>query len=104
VTHPQDPRQLDIVVAQLHCLLGDHLELVYDLGELAARRRQVRRGCTQTPSPMTSPSIDACAGSQSRGGRSHHKAGGQKPAAPPIFSGGRLGEVRISATRRRPSR
>jgi hypothetical protein len=29
---------------QLRRLLGDHLELVRNLGELAARRRQVRRG------------------------------------------------------------
>jgi hypothetical protein len=41
---------------------------------------------------------------ESRGGRSHRKAGRRTPVAPPIFSGGWLGGVRISATRRRPSR
>jgi hypothetical protein len=35
-------RQISVALAQLHRLLRDHLELVRDLGELAARRRQVR--------------------------------------------------------------
>jgi hypothetical protein len=34
------------------------------------------------------PATGASVGSRSRGDRSHHKAGGQTPGAPPTFSGG----------------
>jgi hypothetical protein len=37
-------RQLRICVAQPRLLLGDHLELVCDLGKLATCGRQVRHG------------------------------------------------------------
>jgi hypothetical protein len=40
-------RQLGVGVTKSRLLLGEHLELVGDLGELAARRRQVRRGHAQ---------------------------------------------------------
>jgi hypothetical protein len=40
-------RQLGVGIAKLHRLLGCHLELVGDLGELAACPRQVRRGHAQ---------------------------------------------------------
>jgi hypothetical protein len=67
---------------------------------------------TSTLSLMTSPAIDASAESQSRGGRSHHKAGGQKSAAPLIFSGVglagcgflQLGGARPAGRHKRPDR
>jgi hypothetical protein len=72
----------------------------------AARRRNplpaVRSA--STPSLTTAPAIDASVGSPSQGGRSRRKAVGRRPAAPPIFSRGRLGGVRISMTRGCPSR
>jgi hypothetical protein len=54
------PRQLGIVVAQLRRLLGDHLELVRNLGELAARRRQVRRGRAQITLQLRQPRPKCC--------------------------------------------
>jgi hypothetical protein len=43
---PKILQQLGVALAQMRRLLGDHLELVRDLKELAAGRRQVRRGRT----------------------------------------------------------
>jgi hypothetical protein len=70
--------------------------------------------CLQTPPPAAwwcrrkvhrlPPVFDTSARSPSQGGLSHRKVGGRKPAAPSIFSGGRLGKVRFSATRRFPTR
>jgi hypothetical protein len=72
-----------------------------------------RRGRRQTPppavrsasmpSPTTFPATGASARSLSRGGRSHRKARGRKPATPPTFSWGRrlagCGSLRLRCTR-----
>jgi hypothetical protein len=55
-----------------------------------------------SPSPTIFPATGASAGSQSRGGPSRRRVGGRTPVAPPTFSGDRLDEAQISATRERP--
>jgi hypothetical protein len=51
-------QQLGVVVPQLRCLLRDHLELVCDLGELAAGRRQACRGCAQVTLQLRHPRLE----------------------------------------------
>jgi hypothetical protein len=51
-------RQLGVALTQLRCLLGDHLELVRDLREQAAGRRQVRPGRTQVPLQLRHPRLE----------------------------------------------
>jgi hypothetical protein len=51
-------RQLGIVVPQLRRFLGDHLELVRNLGELAARGRQVRGGRAQITLQLRHPRLE----------------------------------------------
>jgi hypothetical protein len=75
--------------------------IAYTMGRRLAPPPAVRSA--STPSPTSSPTIDASIGSQSRGGRSHRRAGGLTPVAPPTFSEDRLGGVRISAAQRRAS-